>query len=70
MYEDDPRNLPIMERNLRESEANLAKFPRMSMPEGWRPDEEARSDIERMELEPVWKKQMEVSLCSWMMIKI
>ncbi|KAJ5263218.1 hypothetical protein N7478_010823 [Penicillium angulare] len=40
IFEDNPRYLPTMERNLRVAEANLAKFPRMSMPEGWRPDDE------------------------------
>lgn len=69
IFEDDPRNLPILERNLRAEGANLAKFPRMSMAESSRPDEEARIDIERMELEPIWKKQMEASLRSWIIIK-
>ncbi|KAJ6000758.1 hypothetical protein N7481_001167 [Penicillium waksmanii] len=57
LYENDPRNLDIMKRNLRDSEARLAKFPMMTMPQGWTPDEEEKRDIERMEMEPIWREK-------------
>lgn len=53
-----------MERSLKVAEEELAKFPSMSMPEGWWVHEGIRGILEEMEIEAIWVEEMKVSLYS------